>query len=332
MIIINCCKLLFNKLFIIYSSKENIPLISQSIERNKKDKGFDIDDENLKREYEFLEKYIDNDKEHKNNLCEENKKKNRYKDIRPYKYNRIKLDNIKDPNDNYINASPIHIIEHNFFITTQGPKKETINDFWTMIIEQNCNVILMLCREYEEKKVKCADYWNVKEIRIYEKGQEKVKKVEIINENKQAIKDCIIREIKITNMETKEEENNILQINYEGWPDKGVPSIENGEVFNTFEKIIEEIDKKRKEIDKKRKDWPIVVHCSAGVGRTGTFISMYYLEKEIKDQINQNKDKIEFNIFNLVRKIKEMRMHLVQVYEQYKFIYEFVKYLLNKYN
>lgn len=327
MIIINCCKLLFNKLFIIYSSKENIPLISQSIERNKKDKGFDIDDENLKREYEFLEKYIDNDKEHKNNLCEENKKKNRYKDIRPYKNNRIEL---KDPNDNYINASPIHIIEHNFFITTQGPKKETINDFWTMIIEQKCNVILMLCREYEEKKVKCADYWNIKEIRIYENGQEKVKKVEIINENKQAIKDCIIREIKITNMETKEEENNILQINYEGWPDKGVPSIENGEVFNTFEKIIEEINNQKKK--NKKGDKPIVVHCSAGVGRTGTFISMYYLEKEIIDQINLNKDKIEFNIFNLVRKLKEMRMHLVQVYEQYKFIYEFVKYLLNKYN
>ena len=75
-----------------------------------------------------------------------------------------------------------------------------------------------------------------------------------------------------------------------------------------------------------------MVHCSAGVGRTGTFIAMYYLEKEIKIQIKNKYDIIKFSIFNLVRKLKEMRLYLVQNSSQYKFIYEFARHLLQKYN
>ena len=85
-------------------------------------------------------------------------------------------------------------------------------------------------------------------------------------------------------------------------------------------------------VDSYRENNPIVVHCSAGVGRTGTFISMYFLEKEIKDQINNNVKEIQFSIFNLVRKLKEMRLYMVQSEAQYKFIYDFVNYLLETSN
>ena len=84
--------------------------------------------------------------------------------------------------------------------------------------------------------------------------------------------------------------------------------------------------------DEYRNNGPIVTHCSAGVGRTGTYIAMYYLEKEITKQIEDKVNIIKFSIFNLVRKLKEMRLYLVQNSLQYRFIYQFVYQLLMKKN
>jgi len=79
-------------------------------------------------------------------------------------------------------------------------------------------------------------------------------------------------------------------------------------------------------------DGPIVSHCSAGIGRTGTFISMYYLYKEIKEQVDKKKQFIQFSVFNLVRKLKEMRISMVQNIIQYQFIIHFVYFIFKKYN
>ena len=265
---------------------------------------------NISAEYAFFEQCIDYDEEHSNNLHEGDMRKDRYSDIKTYKHNRITINEGK----NYINASPINIITDKYFICTQGPKNETIDDFWTMVFEHECNVILMLCNISEGGMIKCAEYWE----------PSKVKEFKIINITETKKQDYIIRDIIISN---NDKEKKIKQIHYTAWPDHGVPDVKDGKVFQAFVEIIEAINK-----PEFKGDGPIVVHCSAGVGRTGTFISMYYLEKEIMRQIKDEVSVIRFSIFNLVRKLKEMRLYLVQTESQYGFIYEFVRYLLNKYN
>ena len=233
----------------------------------------------------------------------------RYSDIKTYEHNRIIINN----EQKYINASPINIISNKYFISTQGPKNETIDDFWRMIDENNCNVIVMLCNLYEGGAEKCVNYWDknkiLKNYSIKEANEEKLDGYENI----------IIRDIKFIN-ESKIEKS-VKQIHFIGWPDKGVPDLNDGKIFETFLKMI-------KLTNEYKKNGPIVTHCSAGVGRTGTYIAMYYLEKEITKQIEDKATIIQFSIFNLVRKLKEMRLYLVQTSSQYTFIYQFVQHLL----
>ena len=132
------------------------------------------------------------------------------------------------------------------------------------------------------------------------------------------------REIKLVNLLSKKELI-VKQIHFTAWPDHGVPNTKDGKIFIAFDEMI-------KLANKYRNDNPIVVHCSAGVGRTGTFISMYCLHQEIAKQIQDNEKVIQFSIFNLVRKLKEQRLYMVQTEIQYYFIYHYVYYLLSNYN
>ena len=235
----------------------------------------------------------------------------RYSDIKPYKHNTLKMSN----KSQYINASPINIQgKQNYFISTQGPKPETIEDFWTMVYDYNSNIVVMLCKLLEGGRKKCENYWEAK-----------MKSFEIVIEKEETFDMYVVRTLKLKNLE-KKDERIVYQFHFTGWPDHGVPDISNGKVFEIFCEINKKVDELNKGKD------PIIVHCSAGVGRTGTFVSMYLLEKEIMKQINDKCDFIRFNIFNLVRKIKEMRMYMVQSPPQYEFIYSFVKYLLDTKN
>ena len=235
----------------------------------------------------------------------------RYSDIKPYKYNTVKISTKKK----YINASPINIRDKkNLFISTQGPTENTVEDFWTMIEDYDCNVIVMLCKLFEGGRKKCENYWEAK-VNKYE-----IKLIKETNLNMH-----VIRQFNLKNKSTKKEKI-VYQIHFTGWPDHGIPDTSDGTVFEVFNNINKKVD----ELNKDGK--PIVVHCSAGVGRTGTFVSMYLLEKEIMQQINDKKSEIRINVFNLVRKIKEMRMYMVQTPIQYKFVYLYVRYLLEKNN
>ena len=132
---------------------KNIPNTIHVVTREPRS-GFSFDEDNVKREYIFY-KYIDDEDEHKKNLYENIKEFNRYKDIRPYIFNTIEINKNKDGN-HYINASNINLFKESF-IATQGPKEKTVKDFWTMIDEQNCKVIVMLCQLIEKEKKKCEE-------------------------------------------------------------------------------------------------------------------------------------------------------------------------------
>ena len=266
---------------------------------------------NITNEFNFFEQNIDFDEDHEKHLNRGEIEKDRYSNIKPYNHNIVNI----STGSKYINASPINILKNKYFISTQGPKKETIEDFWTMVWKNECNVIIMLCNEIEGGVEKCANYWD---------AYKNMNNFYIISGNIIKKNEYMIREIFLFNNSFKDGKI-IHQIHFTGWPDHGVPEFKDGKIFDVFIGIIELIDK-----------WkgfgPTVVHCSAGVGRTGTFISMYLLEKEIKMQIEKKVDTIKFSIFNLVRKLKEMRILLVQTESQYRFDYEFVKHLLKKYN
>ena len=251
------------------------------------------DEKKYQYEFSILETIIDNEDNHISKLSKGNSK-NRYSDIRVYEYNKVSL-----KTNEYINASFINIPYEKYFISTQGPIDSSINDFWEMIFEYDCKIIIMLCNEIEVERKRCSNYWNSKNTNF---------KIEYKEERKN---DLIIRNITFSKNKISK---NVIQIQYNGWPDHGIPNIE--EAYNSFLNIIHFINENNN-------NCPVVVHCSAGVGRTGTFLSIYNLVYEIEKK--KNNQVIKFSIFNVVRKLKEMRMYLVQNWLQYSFVYEFIE-------
>ena len=238
-----------------------------------------------------------------------NNNKNRYGDIGPFKDNKVPLNN-----NNYINASFINIPNEHSFIATQGPLDNTISDFWEMIIDYNVSVIIMLCNLKERNKIKCSEYWNKELIE-----KDNLFKLISLNLKEYNDKNLIIREIeiqKIGNWEIKK----VLQLQFTGWSDHDVPN--ENEVYNTFITLFKTINDKGSNTT--------VIHCSAGVGRTGTFLSLMILYNNILNQKNENSQQISFSIFGLVRQLKEMRFLLVENERQYIFIYKFLRLFLEK--
>ena len=261
------------------------------------------------QEFNYLKQNIDKDIIHNERLLGNNKL-NRYKDVRPYKDNLV----IINSKNKYINASWIHLPSDNFFIATQGPLDTTIDDFWEMCYTYNVNLIVMLCQLIEKNKAKCANYWGRKNVGNYI--------LENINQ------EFDINGIKVRNFQLKKSQNEILaktivQLHYTQWEDHTIPGSQ------SYQKLIELI----KSIDLYKNNSPVVIHCSAGAGRTGTLIACYNLYNDIIKQIKDGRImEIKFSIMNVVRKLKEMRILLVENNEQYLFLYQFAKMLLKENN
>lgn len=174
-----------------------------------------------------------------------------------------------------------------------------------MVHENESTLIIMLCALVEKERVKCHKYWT--------EESPKSLKIKLIKETS-INQYLMIRDLELTIIDTQEVRY-IKQLHFVGWPDHGVPEVDR--VYDIFQHILQEIDKHVSIA-------PVVVHCSAGVGRTGTLISLYNIYHSFQKQIDLNNAKLKFNIWNVVRKLKEQRLSSVENVLQYKFIYSYI--------
>ncbi|XP_058472827.1 tyrosine-protein phosphatase non-receptor type 13 isoform X1 [Solea solea] len=233
----------------------------------------------------------------------ENKKKNRYKNIVPFDTTRVVLG--KD--GGYINANFINmpVKDENFmYIACQGPLPTTLGDFWQMVWEQKSNVIAMMTQEVEGGKVKCQRYW-----------PDTPKTAEMVDDRLQItlIKDqyldnFVIRLIEVKDVLTDEIQH-VTHLNYTGWPDHGTPS--QPEQLLTFISYMRHI----------HESGPIITHCSAGIGRSGTLICI----DVVLGLISKDAD---FDISDVVRTMRLQRQGMVQTEDQYIFCYQVILYVL----
>ena len=173
----------------------------------------------------------------------------------------------------------------------------------------------MLCQLVEKNKTKCANYWGRRNVGNYI--------LESINQEFDIINGITVRNFQLKKSQNEFLPKTIIQLHYTQWEDHAIPDSQ------SYQKLIELI----KNIDFYKNNAPVVIHCSAGVGRTGTLIACYNLYNDIIKQIKDGRiTEIQFSIMNVVRKLKEMRIHSVENDEQYLFLYQFVKMLLKENN
>ncbi|XP_025972739.2 receptor-type tyrosine-protein phosphatase O isoform X6 [Dromaius novaehollandiae] len=237
-----------------------------------------------------------------------NRCKNRYTNILPYDFSRVRLVSMnEEEGSDYINAN--YIPGYNSpqeYIATQGPLPETRNDFWKMVLQQKSQIIVMLTQCNEKRRVKCDHYWPFTEDPIAYGDIT----VEMLSEEEHT--DWVYRNFRIS---YADEVQDVMHFNYTAWPDHGVPTA------NAAESILQFVQMVRQKSTKSK--GPMIIHCSAGVGRTGTFIALDRLLQHIRDH--------EFvDILGLVSDMRSYRMSMVQTEEQYIFIHQCVQLMWQK--
>uniref|UniRef100_A0A8C6UHC3 protein-tyrosine-phosphatase n=1 Tax=Neogobius melanostomus TaxID=47308 RepID=A0A8C6UHC3_9GOBI len=229
---------------------------------------------------------------------DENRNKNRYGNIVAYDHTRVRLPLLEgEPHSDYINANYIdgyHRPRH--YIASQGPMQETVRDFWRMVWQENSASIVMVTNLVEVGRVKCVRYWP-DETEVY--GDIKVTLIET-----EPLAEYVIRTFSVQK-KGHHEIRELRQFHFTSWPDHGVPCYATGLLgFIRQVKFLNPPDA-----------GPIVVHCSAGAGRTGCFIAV-----DIMLDMAENEGVVD--IFNCIRELRSQRVNMVQTEEQYVFVHD----------
>ncbi|NWW40572.1 PTPRJ phosphatase, partial [Panurus biarmicus] len=228
----------------------------------------------------------------------ENRGKNRYNNVLPYDISRVKLSNQNPGTGDYINAN--YMPGYNSkkaFIAAQGPLPNTIEDFWQMIWEKNIYSIVMLTKCVEQARTKCEQYWPDKQPKSY--GDIIVTMVSEV-----VLPEWTIRDFTVEKSNTPES-HTVRQFHFTSWPDHGVP--ETTDLLINFRHLVHEYNSQNP------MDSPTLVHCSAGVGRTGTFIAIDRL-------IQQMEMESTVDVYGVVYDLRMHRPLMVQTEDQYVFL------------
>nr|XP_019599160.1 PREDICTED: receptor-type tyrosine-protein phosphatase eta isoform X2 [Rhinolophus sinicus] len=228
----------------------------------------------------------------------ENRAKNRYNNVLPYDISRVKLSVQTHSTDDYINANymPGYHSKKDF-IATQGPLPNTLKDFWRMVWEKNVYTIVMLTKCVEQGRTKCEEYWPSKQPQDY--GA-----ITVAMTSEIVLPEWTIRDFTVKNNQTSES-HPLRQFHFTSWPDHGVP--DTTDLLINFRYLVCDYMKQCPP------ESPVLVHCSAGVGRTGTFIAIDRLIYQIE---NEN----TVDVYGIVYDLRMHRPLMVQTEDQYVFL------------
>ncbi|XP_048857891.1 receptor-type tyrosine-protein phosphatase-like N isoform X2 [Brienomyrus brachyistius] len=228
-----------------------------------------------------------------------NHKKNRNPEFVPYDHSRVKLKaEINPSRADYINASTI--IEHDprmaAYIATQGPLPHTISDFWQMVWESGCTVIVMMTALVEDGEKQCDRYWPDEGSSLYH-----IYEVNLVSEHIWC-NDFLVRSFYLKNVQTQETRT-LTQFHFLSWPAQGIP--------NSTRPLLDF----RRKVNKcyRGRSCPIIVHCSDGTGRTGTYILIDMVLNRMAKGVK------EIDIAATLEHIRDQRPEMVHTKDQFEF-------------